>query len=634
MTKKKENYGIDDISTLEGIEAIRTRGGMYVGSTEQAGVNHITLEIISNSIDEYLNGHCDEIAVSVNSKTREITISDDGRGIPAGIRENGENVLESVFTKLHTGAKFAQDGTTGYNSSGGLNGVGSKATNALSSAFMVLSHRDGKTYTAKFERGRLVDYKERKSKQSSTGTTISFVPDTEIFKDQAYVNTSWLKKTLEELSFLCKGVSITLTVDGEETIYKSEKGLLDYVNHLNKTKSIVETPLYFEFQKGNMKAEVAMLYNSNNSDTVKAYTNNIPNPNGGTHLVGFRTALTTAVNRFARDNAILKDKEDNLSGADLLDGQVLVLNLNMPDPVFDGQTKAKLNSSEGRSFMLEISAVEIKNYFDSNPQDAKTIIEKALLSRRASEAAKKARDAVRNVPGPTRSKIIMPSKLTDATGKDRKACELLILEGNSAAGSAKDARDTKTQGILPIRGKIINAEKTELSKLLQNEEVKSIITALGCGFGETLDLKKMRYGKVVILTDADEDGGHISMLLMTFFLKYMKPLVEEGHLYIAVSPLYRAVRGTSYDYLKDEQALEDYKKKYSKFELFRYKGIGELNPKQLKETTLDPKTRTLKQISVSDLDSAYSLVTGLMGSDSDYRKEYISKNSTKITIEV
>ncbi len=634
MTKKKNTYGIDDIQTLEGIQAIRTRPGMYIGSIEQQGVNHITLEIVSNSIDEYLNGHCSMIEVSVNSKTREISISDDGRGIPAGIRENGENVLESVFTKLHTGAKFAQDGTTGYNSSGGMNGVGSKATNALSSKFKVVSKRDGMKYMAEFSKGELKKYEEKKDSNSITGTTISFVPDKTIFKEDPSVNTSWLKKTLQELSFLCKGVKIQLTVDDKQDVFISNNGLLDYVEYINKSEKITETPLYFEVAKDKMKAEVGMLFNTNNSDTVKVYTNNIPNPNGGAHLVGFRTALTTAINKFARDNGLLKEKDDNLSGTDLLEGQVLVLNLNMPDPVFDGQTKAKLNSQEARSFLMEVAGVGIKDYLNQNPQDARSIIEKALLSRKASEAAKKAREAVRNVPSPTRGKIIMPSKLTDATSKTRKECELLILEGNSAAGSAKEARDTKTQGVLPIRGKIINAQKTELAKLLQNEEVKSIITALGCGFGDNLDMSKLRYGKIVILTDADEDGGHISMLLMTFFLKYMRELVEKGHLYVAVSPLYRAVRGTSYDYLKDEKALEDYKKKYSKFELFRYKGIGELNPKQLKETTLDPKTRTLKQITISDLETTIALVDGLMGSDSDYRKDYISKNSTKIKIDI
>lgn len=630
-----ENYGVKDIKTLEGIEAIRLRAGMYIGSVGPAGVRHITLEIISNVIDEYLNGYCTKCNIEV-TENDVVTVVDDGRGVPFGKAADGSETLENIFTKLHTGAKFDSSGKTGYNTSGGMNGVGAKATNALSDKFIVTSKRDSKIATMTFEKGERKDFKVEKYAGKDTGTTITFHPDIEIFKEGISLDYEELKRQIQELAYLSPGLTFTLKYkDKAEDVIVSQNGILDYIQDLNKKKNTITSVFYAEASEDRIGVKLAMLYNDSYTDTYKLYTNSIPNT-AGTHLTGFRTALTSAINNYARENKLLKEKDSNIVGDELKEGLVLVLSFVMPDPVFSGQTKEKLDSSEGRTMVQKLVSKEIAIWLDSHPNDAKAIINKALLARAAREKAKKAKETVRKAD--VKKRAVMPGTLADASSRNRASCEVFIVEGKSAAGSTKEARDRATQAVFPVRGKILNVLKADLAKALKNAEIDGMITAFGLEIKDgkvIVNKDKLRYGKIVITADADVDGSHIRALFLTFIWKFAPQLIEDGYIYAAVPPLYKITQGTKITYLKDDAALEKFRKTAKKsFELGRMKGLGEMDPSEMAETVMNPETRTLKQICMEDAEEAAKTFMGLMGESVVYRKKFIEENAWRANIDV
>ena len=629
------NYGVEQIKTLEGIEAIRLRPGMYIGSVGPEGVRHITLEIISNSVDEYLNGHCTLCSINV-SKDGTIKIQDNGRGVPFGKAEDGSETLVNVYTKLHTGAKFDSSGKTGYNTSGGMNGVGAKATNALSETFEVVSMRDAKQATAKFARGELVSYQELGVRGVSTGTTITFKPDAEIFKEGIHLDYNALKKQIQELAYLSPGMVFSLTYEDKPTeTITSQNGIRDYIDDLNASKNKITSVFYTENMEDRIGVKIAMQYNDSYTDMYRLYTNSIPN-SAGTHLTGFRTALTQTINEYARDNKLLKEKDANISGEELKEGLVLVLSFIMPDPVFSGQTKDVLSSSEARTAVQRLTAKEIKVWLDANPKDAKAIVDKALLARAAREKAKKAKETVRKVDAKRR--VIMPEVLADASSKERYNCEVFIVEGKSAAGSTKEARDRLTQAVFQLRGKPLNVLKCDLHKALQNKEISGMVDAFGLEVKDNkiiVDETKLRYGKFIITADADVDGSHIRVLFLTFIWKFCPELLEKGYVYAAVPPLYKATIGTKIYYLKDDAALEEFRKKTAKnFDLGRMKGLGEMDPEEMAETVMSRETRTLKQITMEDAAAVAQIFMSLMGESVTPRKKFIEENAERANIDV
>lgn len=575
LKKGKDDYGVKDIRTLEGMEAIRLRPGMFIGSVGPDGVKHITLEIISNAVDEYLNGYCTECTVSV-SEDGCILIKDNGRGVPFGKAEDGSETLVNVYTKLHTGAKFDSTGKTGYNTSGGMNGVGAKATNALSETFTVVSFRDGKRASAKFKKGQLISYSEEKETYDPTihGTVVLFKPDVDIFKEGIILEYEPLRKQLKELAYLSPGMKFIFEYPGkEQEIIASENGILDYINDLNANKEVITSIFYAENIENRIGVKVAMSYNTTYTDTYRLFTNSIPN-SAGTHLTGFRTALTQSINEYARDKKLLKEKDSNITGEELKEGLTLILSFIMPDPVFSGQTKDVLSSSEARTAVQRLVSKEIKIWLENNPKDAKTIIDKALLARAAREKAKKAKETVRKQDA--KKRIILPDVLADCNSKERYKCEVFLVEGKSAAGSTKEARDRNTQAVFQLRGKILNVLKADLHKALQNKEISGMIDAFGLEVKDEkviVDETKLRYGKIIITADADVDGSHIRVLFLTFIWKFCPELLEKGYIYAAVPPLYKVTMGTSFKYLKDESALEEFRSQTKKnFELGRMKG--------------------------------------------------------------
>lgn len=628
------NYTAESIQTLDGITHIRTRPSMYVGSVESAGLHHILLEIISNSIDEYLNGNATLISVEL-LKNGGVKVSDNGRGVPIGTHESGCSLLEAAFGIVNTGAKYDDSGESGYNSSGGINGVGAKATNALSSFFEVTSFREGQQETVTFKKGVKQNYNiSAAADKKQTGVVVEFIPDATVLNCTTF---DWDKiyKQLEELSYLCKGLTIIFSKEGQEdtVAFYSENGLLDYVNNLNSGVALNE-PFYCNTEG----LEIALLWNLNNSYTYRLYTNNIPQYKG-THHTGFKTALTSEINKYAKEKGLIKDKDTNLQGSDLEEGQIVIISLRLLNPMYEGQNKENLTSAEARTIVQRIASQEIAKWLRANPKDAKEVIEKALVSKKAREAAKKARAAVKAKTTPKKAALKMPSKLADAYSSVRSKCELLIVEGDSAAGGMKLARDNETQAILPVRGKILNSLKAPIEKILGNAEIVSMVEAFGFSIdkkGIYVDLNQFRYGRVIIASDADPDGSHIQSLFYTFIWTHIPELIEQGYLYVSIPPLYKIALNNKYTYLKDERALEDFKASHvgKKYLVKRLKGLGEMNPEDLEETILNPESRTLKQVTITDAQKTTKLFNDLMGTEVNPRKKYIETNSDKIEVYV
>lgn len=611
---------------------------MYIGSTGPEGVRQITLEIISNAVDEYLSGVCNSCSVRVG-EDNDLDIIDNGRGVPFGPAKDGSETLVNIFTQLHTGAKFDSSGNTGYNTSGGMNGVGAKATNALSAFFNVTSVRDGKQCIAMFQKGKLIgdvlvkDWPKKNEYQH--GTRIQFMPDEEIFKEGIELDYNQLKKTLQELAYLSPGLVFHYKYkDKEQEDIFSNRGILDYIDDLNKNKENLTSVFYAESSEDRIGVKIAMSYNDSYSDTYKLFTNSIPNT-GGTHLTGFRTALTQQINEYARDNKLLKEKDANITGDELKEGLTLVLSFIMPDPVFSGQTKEVLSSSEARTIVQRLVSKELKIWFDSHPKDAKAIIDKALLARAAREKAKKAKETVRKQD--TKKRAVLPGTLADASSKKRSECEVFIVEGKSAAGSTKEARNRNTQAVLPVRGKILNVLKADLHKAMQNQEISAMIDAFGLEVKDgkiIVDESKLRYGKIIITADADVDGSHIRVLFLTFVWKFAPDLITKGYIYAAVPPLYKVTVGKDIIYLKDDAALEAYRKTAKKaFEVNRHKGLGEMDPHEMAETVMNPATRTLKQITMDDVTETAKTFMSLMGEAVGPRKTFIEENAWRANID-
>ena len=623
-------YGADQIQILEGLEAVRKRPGMYIGSTSSRGLHHLVYEIVDNAVDEALAGFCTEIEVTINPDD-SITVIDNGRGIPVGINKKaGIPAVEVVFTILHAGGKF---GGGGYKVSGGLHGVGASVVNALSNWLEVEVYTEGKVYQQRYERGHTCyPLKEIGTCDAEkTGTKVTFSPDGSIFEETVY-EYDILKTRLRETAFLTKGLKIALidTREGQErkNEFHYEGGIKEFVTYLNKSKeALYQDVMYFEGVKNNVMVEVAMQHNDSYTESVYTFVNNINTPEGGTHLVGFRNALTKTFNDYARTNKLLKDSEPNLSGEDIREGLTAIVSVKIEDPQFEGQTKQKLGNSEARGAVDNIVSEQLTYFLEQNPAVAKVILEKSILAQRARDAARKARDLTRR-KGALDS-FTLPGKLADCSERDPKLCEIFLVEGDSAGGSAKQGRDRGRQAILPLRGKIMNVEKARLDKILNSDEIKAMITAFGCGVGKEFDIEKLRYDKIIIMTDADVDGAHISTLLLTFFFRYMLPLIEEGHVYLAMPPLYKVKKGKSEHYVYGEKELDILLNDIGRqgISIQRYKGLGEMNAEQLWETTMNYENRTLIQVTIEDAAAADQVFSVLMGDKVPPRRKFIEDNA-------
>lgn len=634
-TGVKGKYGASQIQVLEGLEAVRKRPSMYIGSISSRGLHHLVSEVVDNSIDEALAGFCDTIKVVIE-KDNSITVTDNGRGIPVDMHKTGKPAIEVVMTILHAGGKF---GDGGYKVSGGLHGVGVSCVNALSEIMEVEVCREGKRYGIEFQRGKTSRPLYVKGETDLTGTTVHFKPDSTIFTETIY-DYDILRLRLRELAFLNKGISITLTDErsGRSETFHFEGGIIEFVKYVDANKDKINAePIYMEGVRDTTIVEVAMEYTDSYTENIFSYVNNINTEEGGTHLSGFKQALTRSINDYARKNGLLKDSDENLGGDDCREGITAVISIKVQDPQFEGQTKTKLGNSEIRGIVDNLISEQLGEFFEENPGEAKKIIEKAVMASRARAAARKARDLTR------RRSILesssLPGKLADCQSKDNVMTEIYLVEGDSAGGSAKQGRDRKFQAILPLRGKILNVEKARLDRMLSSEEIKNMITAFGCGIGEEFDITKVRYGKIIIMTDADVDGAHIATLLLTFFYRYMKPLITEGHVYIAKPPLYlikKGQRAHSYAYTDEElkQRLEEIGKDNKNVNIQRYKGLGEMNPEQLWETTMDPKYRTLLQVTLSDAAEADAIFSILMGDKVEPRRAFIEENATKAILDL
>lgn len=623
----EQNYSADNIQVLEGLEAVRRRPGMYIGSTSSKGLHHLVYEVVDNSVDEALAGYCTHIEVSIN-EDNSVTVTDDGRGIPTGMHETGVPAVELVLTKLHAGGKF---GGGGYKVSGGLHGVGISVVNALSEWTVVKVRQEGKEQVITFARGHLQSPLKVIGEAKDTGTTVTFKPDAEIFETTVF-DFGVLRTRLQELAFLNKGLRITLTDKRpEENLVESfmyEGGITSFVEFLNEGKNLVNpTVIDVENTRDDVVVDVAFQYNDSYSETLFSFVNNINTIDGGTHLSGFRSALTRTLNDYGRKSGLIKDNESNLSGEDVREGLAAVISVKVLDPQFEGQTKAKLGNSEVKGITDTVVSEGLKTFLEEHPAEAKRIIEKATSATRAREAARKARELTRRKNALEVSSL--PGKLADCSEKDPLMTEIYLVEGDSAGGSAKQGRDRRYQAILPLRGKILNVEKARLDKILANNEIRSMITAFGTGIGEDFDLDKSRYHKIIIMTDADVDGAHIRTLLLTFFYRYMKPLIEEGRVYIAQPPLYQIKKGKGhwYVYSDAEMAAKLDEIGRDNITIQRYKGLGEMNPEQLWETTMNPENRTILQVSLEDSIEADKIFSVLMGDKVEPRRKFIEDNA-------
>ena len=626
-----EGYGASQIQILEGLEAVRKRPGMYIGSTSAKGLHHLVYEIVDNSVDEALAGYCDHIEVTIN-KDNSITVVDNGRGIPVGIQAKAHKpAVEVVFTILHAGGKF---GGGGYKVSGGLHGVGASVVNALSEWLEVNVYVDGYEYYQRYERGKVMCELQKIGPTEKRGTTVHFLPDKEIFEETVF-DYKVLKQRLREIAFLTKGLRISLTdVREEEPILSSfhyEGGIREYVAYLNKANTpLYNEIIYCEGEKDGVLVEVALQHNDGYNENVYSFVNNITTPEGGTHLVGMRSALTKTFNDYARKNKLLKDNEQSLTGEDIREGLTAIVSIKIGEPQFEGQTKQKLGNSEARGAVESIVSDKLSVFLEQNPAIGKLIVEKSVMAQRARDAARKARDLTRR-KGALDS-MSLPGKLADCSDKDPAKCEIYIVEGDSAGGSAKTARSRATQAILPLRGKILNVEKARLDKILVNNEIKAMITAFGTGIHEDFDITKLRYHKIIIMTDADVDGAHISTLLLTFLYRFMPDLIREGYVYLAKPPLYKIERNKKewYAYSEDElNAILTEIGRDQNNKIQRYKGLGEMDAEQLWETTMDPERRILMRVSMDDaekvsIDETFSV---LMGDKVEPRREFIEKNA-------
>ena len=631
--KVQHEYGADEIQILEGLEAVRKRPGMYIGSTSARGLHHLVYEIVDNAVDEALAGFCDTIYVTIN-KDNSVTVIDNGRGIPVGINHKaGLPAVEVVFTVLHAGGKF---GGGGYKVSGGLHGVGASVVNALSNWLEVEIYHEGKVYQQRYERGKVMEKLTviGDCEEGKTGTKVTFLPDDTIFETTIF-DFNVLKQRFREMAFLTKGLKIVLKDDREEEpkerTFHYEGGIKEFVTYLNRSATpLYEQIIYCEGMVNNVSVEVAMQHNDSYSDNTYGFVNNITTPEGGTHVVGFRNAITKTFNDYARKNKLLRDNEPNLSGEDIREGLTAIISVKIEDPQFEGQTKQKLGNSEARGAVDNVVSKQLEIFLEQNPAVGKIIVEKSVMSQRAREAARKARDLTRRKSAP--DNMALPGKLADCSDKNPENCEIYIVEGDSAGGSAKTARDRATQAILPLRGKILNVEKARLDKIYGNAEIKAMITAFGTGIHEDFDISKLRYHKIIIMTDADVDGAHISTLLLTFIYRFMPELIKQGYVYLAQPPLYKLEKNKKVWYAYSDEELSNIINEVGRDgnnKIQRYKGLGEMDAEQLWETTMDPEHRILLRVTMDDettseLDLTF---TTLMGDKVEPRREFIVENA-------
>lgn len=630
MSVNQNAYDDSQIQVLEGLEAVRKRPGMYIGSTSARGLHHLVWEVVDNSIDEALAGFCTKIDVIVH-KNNSITVIDNGRGIPVG--ENAKlkrPTLEVVLTVLHAGGKFGGD-DSGYKVSGGLHGVGISVVNALSELLTVQVKREGKVHQQEYRRGAPQYDVKVIGETEETGTTVTFQPDPEIFKETTEYDFDILQSRIRELAFLNKGIEINLIDERTDvaTTHMYEGGIISFVQHLNRNREVVnELPIYVEGSKDNISIEIALQYNDSYTENIYSFANNINTHEGGTHESGFKSALTRILNDYARKSNSLKESDSNLSGDDVREGLAAIISVKIPEPQFEGQTKTKLGNSEVRGIVESLFAEKLQTFMEENPAVAKRILEKGIQAARAREAARKARELTRRKSALEVSAL--PGKLADCSSKDASISEIYIVEGDSAGGSAKQGRDRHFQAILPLRGKILNVEKARLDRILSNTEIRAMITAFGTGISDDFDINKARYHKIIIMTDADVDGAHIRTLLLTFFYRYMKKLIETGYVYIAQPPLFKLERNKTIRYAYNEKQRETIMQEFgegAKVNVQRYKGLGEMNPEQLWETTMDPESRTLLQVTIEDAIEADTLFDSLMGDNVEPRRDFIEEHA-------
>lgn len=627
-----DTYSAKDITVLEGLEAVRKRPGMYIGSTSIRGLHHLVYEIVDNSVDEALAGYCNRINVKL-LKGNIVEVEDNGRGIPVDKHQKtGKSALEVIMTVLHAGGKFEKNG---YKVSGGLHGVGASVVNALSTYLEVEVKREGKLWYQKYEKGKPVEDTKIIGEATHTGTKTRFLADNTIFTETTDYEFDTLSERLKEICYLNKGLTIEISDERKEEtrteLYSFDGGVADFINHIEKDEvQIIEKPVHMFADEDGVFVEIALTYDDSQRESIFSFVNNINTHEGGTHVAGFKTALTRTVNECAKAMDFLKEKDENFLGTDIREGLVAIINTRVPEPQFEGQTKTKLGNSEITGIVSSVVSKKLKQYLEDNPKDTKNIIEKIMISRKAREAAKKARELV------LRKNVLefstLPGKLADCSSKDPKECEIYIVEGNSAGGSAKQGRDRRTQAILPLRGKILNVEKSGLHKALENEEIRSMITAFGVNVGDDVDISKIRYHKIVIMTDADVDGAHIRTLMLTFFYRHMRELIDEGKIYIAQPPLFKIAQGKKVTYAYSDNELAEILSTISEksYNIQRYKGLGEMNPEQLWDTTMNPETRTMLKVALEDAIEADRLFSILMGDKVEPRRKFIEEHATYV----